>query len=62
MNRQTFLGQLRNGLAGLPPKTVDDLAADYEAHFADGAAAASDDVVVMCSQGLRQRGAPLGPN
>jgi uncharacterized membrane protein len=51
MNRQTFLNRLRNGLAGLPPKTVDDLAADYEAHFADGAAAGRGETEVADALG-----------
>lgn len=51
MNRQTFLNRLRNGLAGLPPKTIDDLAADYEAHFADGAAAGRSETEVADALG-----------
>ncbi len=51
MNRQTFLNHVRNGLAGLPPKTVDDLAADYEAHFADGAAAGRSETEVADALG-----------
>lgn len=39
MTRQMFINRLRNGLAGLPAKTVDDFVADYESHFADGVAA-----------------------
>ncbi len=38
MTRANFMAQLRRGLAGLPQAQIDDLAADYEAHFADGAA------------------------
>ena len=51
MNRQIFLNQLRNGLSGLPPKTVDDLAADYEAHFVDGAAAGRSETEVADALG-----------
>ncbi|HVV27486.1 MAG TPA: DUF1700 domain-containing protein [Rhizomicrobium sp.] len=38
MNRVTFMAQLRRGLAGLPPEEIEEIAADYERHFADGAA------------------------
>lgn len=38
MNRATFMAQLRAGLAGLPQAEIDDLASDYEVHFADGVA------------------------
>lgn len=39
MTRQAFLARLREGLRGLPPQTVDDIVADYAAHFAEGEAA-----------------------
>ncbi|WP_374470455.1 DUF1700 domain-containing protein [Phenylobacterium sp.] len=39
MTRQAFLARLREGLAGLPAHTIADIVADYETHFADGAAA-----------------------
>ncbi len=39
MTRQAFIGRLREGLRGLPAQTVADIVADYEAHFAEGAAA-----------------------
>jgi uncharacterized membrane protein len=39
MNRTSFLARLRSGLAGLPPQQIDDIVADYEAHFSEGAAA-----------------------
>ena len=46
MTRQIFMNRLRNGLAGLPPKAIDDIAADYETHFADGAAAGRSEAEV----------------
>jgi uncharacterized membrane protein len=46
MTRQMFMNRLRNGLSGLPPKTVDEIAADYESHFADGAAAGRSEAEV----------------
>ena len=39
MSRQGFMSKLREGLRGLPQKAIDDIAADYEAHFTEGEAA-----------------------
>lgn len=39
MNRQAFIDRLRLGLSGLPPAAIKDAVADYETHFAEGAAA-----------------------
>ena len=39
MTRQDFMARLRANLAGLPPEVVEDLAADYETHFREAAAA-----------------------
>ena len=38
MSRVAFMGALRTGLQGLPGSAIDDIVADYENHFADGAA------------------------
>jgi uncharacterized membrane protein len=38
MNRADFLTQFRYGLGALPRAEIDDILADYESHFADGAA------------------------
>lgn len=38
MNRATFMMQLRRGLAGLPQNEIEDICADYEVHFSEGAA------------------------
>ena len=38
MKRADFMAQLRAGLSGLHAADVDDILADYETHFADGAA------------------------
>lgn len=46
MTRQLFINRLRNGLAGLPAKTIDEIASDYESHFADGAAAGRSEAEV----------------
>jgi len=39
MNRQAFIDRLRLGLSGLPAAAVNEAVADYETHFAEGAAA-----------------------
>jgi uncharacterized membrane protein len=36
MNRETFLEKLGTRLRGLPQTTVDEVMADYEAHFSEG--------------------------
>jgi len=41
MTRADFMARLRRGLAGLPVATIDDIAADYDTHFADAQAAGS---------------------
>ena len=46
MTRQQFINRLRNELSGLPAKTIDEIAADYETHFADGAAAGRSEIEV----------------
>jgi uncharacterized membrane protein len=38
MNRAHFMAQLRDGLAGLHHTDISEIVADYESHFADGAA------------------------
>ena len=38
MNRAHFMAQLRDGLSGLHHTDIGDITADYERHFADGAA------------------------
>ena len=38
MKRAHFMAQLRDGLSGLHHTDIDDILADYERHFADGAA------------------------
>jgi len=38
MTRQAFLARLRDGLRGLPPRAINDVMSDYEAHFAEGEA------------------------
>ena len=38
MTRTAFLSMLRAGLKGLPAADVEDIVADYTAHFDEGAA------------------------
>ena len=51
MNRQEFLGRLRDGLRELSPKAIDDIVADYEAHFAEGEAAGRSETEVAAALG-----------
>jgi uncharacterized membrane protein len=51
MSRQLFLERLRAGLRGLPAGTIDEIAADYEAHFADGHAAGRGENEVAAALG-----------
>ena len=51
MTRQAFLARLREGLRGLPPAAIADIVADYETHFADGAAAGRSEADVAAALG-----------
>jgi len=51
MSRQLFMDRLRAGLRGLPPGAIDEIAADYETHFADGAAAGRSEAEVAAALG-----------
>lgn len=51
MTRQAFIDRLRLGLSGLPPKTIAEIVADYEAHFTDGAAAGRTEAEVADALG-----------
>lgn len=51
MTRQAFMARLREGLRGLPPQAQAEIVADYEAHFADGAAAGRSEEDVAASLG-----------
>lgn len=46
MIRQHFLLRLRAGLRGLPTATVEEIVADYDAHFEDALAAGRDEASV----------------
>jgi uncharacterized membrane protein len=51
MTRQAFMARLREGLRGLPPAAIADIVADYETHFADGAAAGRGEADVAAALG-----------
>ncbi len=51
MTRQAFMARLREGLRGLPPQSVADIVADYEAHFTDGEAAGRTEAEVAAALG-----------
>ena len=55
MNRTSFLSRLRDGLIGLPAQEIDDIVADYAAHFSDGQAAgrSEDDVAAALGDPAR---------
>ena len=49
--RVEFLATLRAGLRGAPPAAIDDIIADYAAHFDEGAAANRDESAVAAALG-----------
>ncbi|HWA61883.1 MAG TPA: DUF1700 domain-containing protein [Caulobacteraceae bacterium] len=51
MTREAFIARLRAGLRGLPPQTVAELVADYDAHFAEAAAAGRAEADVAAALG-----------
>ncbi len=51
MTRAEFMGRLRRGLGGMPAAAADDIAADYEIHFEDGAAAGRSEAKVAAALG-----------
>ena len=51
MNRQAFIDRLRLGLSGLPAAAINEAVADYEAHFAEGAAAGRTEEEVAAALG-----------
>jgi uncharacterized membrane protein len=55
MNRAHFMAQLRDGLSGLHHTDISDIVADYERHFADGAADGRTDDEVAAALGDPQR-------
>lgn len=55
MTRADFMARLRRGLAGLPVATIDDIAADYDTHFADAQAAGRSEQEVADALGSPDR-------
>jgi uncharacterized membrane protein len=55
MTRADFMTRLRRGLAGLPPATIDDIATDYDTHFADAIAAGRSEQEVAGALGAPGR-------
>ena len=51
MTRAEFLDTLRRRLSGLPPAEIDELVADYAAHFADGMAAGRSEAEIAAALG-----------
>jgi uncharacterized membrane protein len=51
MTRALFIARLRQGLKGLSAAEIDDIVTDYEAHFADAAAAGRSEADVAASLG-----------
>lgn len=55
MTRADFMVKLRRGLAGLPAATIEDIAADYDTHFADAQAAGRSEQEVADALGRPDR-------
>jgi len=51
MTRAEFLGRLRQALSGLSAQDIDDIIADYDAHFAEAAAAGRAEAEVATALG-----------
>lgn len=51
MNRDDFLAELRTALRGLPAAEIDEIVADYSAHFSEGRAAGRNDAEVAAALG-----------
>jgi uncharacterized membrane protein len=51
VNSEAFLRSLRAGLAGLPPLEIEEILADYAAHFAEARASGRSEVDVVDSLG-----------
>jgi len=51
LTRALFIARLRQGLKGLSPDEIEDIATDYEAHFSDALAAGRSEIDVAASLG-----------
>ena len=55
MTRAEFIARLRSGLVGMPAAAAAEIVADYETHFADGAAAGRTEEEVAAALGQPDR-------
>jgi uncharacterized membrane protein len=55
MTRADFIATLREGLAGMPESARAEIVADYETHFADGAAAGRGEADIAAALGDPER-------
>ena len=55
MTRQAFLDRLRAGLRGLPTSAINDIVADYQAHFVEGVAAGRTEAEISAALGEPDR-------
>jgi uncharacterized membrane protein len=51
MTREAFIARLWAGLKGMPPKAAADIIADYDAHFAEGAAQGRTEAEIAAALG-----------
>ena len=51
MTREAFIARLRAGLKGMPSADADEIVADYEAHFSEGAAQGRQDADIAAALG-----------
>jgi uncharacterized membrane protein len=55
MNRAKFCAALRKGLSDMPQAAVEDIVGDYDAHFAEGAAAGRSEEEIAAALGDPKR-------
>jgi uncharacterized membrane protein len=55
MTRAEFIAQLRQALSGMAPKELDEIVADYNAHFDEGLAAGRSEAEVAAALGDPRR-------
>jgi uncharacterized membrane protein len=51
MTREAFTARLRAGLKGMPPEAAAEIVADYDAHFAEGAAQGRSETEIAAALG-----------
>jgi uncharacterized membrane protein len=55
MTREAFIARLWAGLKGMPPRAAADIVADYDAHFAEGAAQGRSEAEIAAALGDPER-------